>query len=103
METVGVYSEERREEIQYFVANNRAALLYLTNLGCIDHNPWASRRDDLEHPDYVFFAPAPAEGTQFSAVVAVARAVDTRLRALGLVPFVKTSGATGIHLYLPLE
>jgi len=103
METVGVYSEERREEIQYFVANDRAALLYLTNLGCIDHNPWASRRDDLEHPDYVFFDLDPAEGTKFSAVVAVARAVYARLRALGLVPFVKTSGATGIHLYLPLE
>lgn len=103
METVGVYSEERREEIHYFVANHRAALLYLTNLGCIDHNPWASRRDDLERPDYVFFDLDPADGTRFAAVVAVARAILEKLRALGLTAFVKTSGATGIHLYLPLE
>lgn len=103
METVGIYSDEKREEIHYFVANDRAALLYLTNLGCIDHNPWASRCDDLEHPDYVFFDLDPAEGTDFATVVAVARAVYERLQSLGLAAFVKTSGATGIHLYVPVE
>lgn len=103
METVGVHSEERREEIQYFLANHRAALLYLTNLGCIDHNPWASRRDHLDYPDYVFFDLDPAEGTDFDTVVRVARAVYEKLRGLGLTAFVKTSGATGMHLYVPIE
>jgi bifunctional non-homologous end joining protein LigD len=101
--TVAVQSEERREEVHYFVANNRAALLYLTNLGCIDHNPWSSRRDHLESPDYVFFDLDPTDGTKFSTVVAVARALYAKLERLGLRVFAKTSGATGLHLYLPLE
>ena len=101
--TVAVHSEERREEVHYFVANDRAALLYLTNLGCIDHNPWSSRRNNLESPDYVFFDLDPTNGTKFSTVVAVAQALYAKLRRLGLRVFVKTSGATGLHLYLPLE
>jgi len=43
IETVSIPSEEKRAEIRYLVANNVAALLHLTNLGCIDHNPWSSR------------------------------------------------------------
>ncbi len=103
VETVGVYSQEKKQEIRYFMANDRAALLYLTNLGCIDHNPWPSRRDGLEHPDYVFFDLDPSEGTEFATVVVVARAVFEKLRALGLNVFLKTSGATGFHLYVPVE
>jgi bifunctional non-homologous end joining protein LigD len=103
MQTVDVYSEEKRRHVPYFVANDRAALLYLTNLGCIDHNPWSSRRDDLEHPDYFFFDLDPTEGTQYSTVVEVAQAVLKKLLALGLAVYLKTSGATGLHLYLPVE
>ncbi len=103
METVKVYSEEKRREVPYYVANDLAALFYLTNLGCIDHNPWASRRDALDMPDWILFDLDPTEGTPFSTTVAVARAVNAKLVELGLRPFIKTSGATGIHLYLPVE
>ncbi|MGH9863009.1 MAG: DNA ligase D [Candidatus Acidiferrales bacterium] len=103
METVGVYSEERRQEIRYFVANHVAALLYLTNLGCIDHNPWSNRTDDLEHPDYFFFDLDPAEGTRYATVVRVARALHEKLEAAGLTHYLKTSGATGMHIYIPLK
>ncbi|HEX9764633.1 MAG TPA: DNA ligase D, partial [Candidatus Acidoferrales bacterium] len=103
METIEVHSEEKRREVPYYVANDLAALLYLTNLGCIDHNPWASRRDALDMPDWILFDLDPTEGTPFSTTVAVARAVNSKLGELGLRPFIKTSGATGIHLYLPVE
>jgi len=103
IDTATVYSEERGAEMQYFVANDLAALLYLTNLGCIDHNPWSSRRDDLEHPDYVFFDLDPSEGTEFSAVVEVGKAVLDVLKHTGLKVYIKTSGATGLHMYIPLE
>jgi bifunctional non-homologous end joining protein LigD len=103
MQTLAVHSDERGQPIRYFLANDLAALLYLTNLGCIDHNPWASRRDALDLPDYVFFDLDPSEGTEFDTVVAVARGVWKKLESLGIVPFVKTSGATGMHLYVPLE
>jgi bifunctional non-homologous end joining protein LigD len=103
LETVDIYSEDLGREHPYFICNDRASLLYLTNLGCIDHNPWPSRRDDLEKPDYFFFDLDPSEGTEFSTVVAVARALYERLQALGVAVFPKTSGSTGFHLYVPVE
>jgi bifunctional non-homologous end joining protein LigD len=101
IETVSIASEEK--DVQYVIANDLASLLYLTGLGCIDHNPWSSRRDDQEHPDYFFFDLDPADGTEFSRVLTIARALYEKLTALGLKVFLKTSGATGFHLYLPVE
>ena len=101
--TVPLDSEKRGEEIHYATANDRASLLFLTALGCIDHNPWSSRYADLEHPDYFFFDLDPSEGTDFSVAVTIARALHEKLEELRLVSFLKTSGATGIHLYIPVE
>jgi bifunctional non-homologous end joining protein LigD len=102
-ETVSIPSEGKREDIQYVIANDLASLLYLTGLGCIDHNPWSSRRDDLEHPDYFFFDLDPADGTEFANVLTIARALHEKLTQVGLKIFMKTSGATGFHIYLPVE
>ncbi|HYA97576.1 MAG TPA: DNA ligase D, partial [Methylomirabilota bacterium] len=101
--TVPVDSEKRGEVIHYATADDRASLLYLTGLGCIDHNPWSSRTEDLEHPDYFFFDLDPSEGTEFPVVVTIARALHEKLEELRLASFLKTSGATGIHLYIPVE
>jgi len=101
--TVPVDSEHRGEVIQYATANDRASLLFLTGLGCIDHNPWSNRYDDVDHPDYFFFDLDPSDGTEFSVVVTIARALHEKLEELRLVSFLKTSGATGIHIYLPVE
>jgi bifunctional non-homologous end joining protein LigD len=101
--TIPVDSEQRGEVIQYATASDRASLLFLTGLGCIDHNPWSNRYDDLDHPDYFFFDLDPSDGTEFSVVVTIARALHEKLQELRLVSFLKTSGATGIHIYLPVE
>jgi bifunctional non-homologous end joining protein LigD len=103
LETVAVASVSRGEEIHYAIANDRASLLFLSGLGCIDHNPWASRCADLDHPDYFFFDLDPSEGTEFSVAVRIALALHEKLRELGLPVFLKTSGATGIHMYVPVE
>ena len=101
--TVPVDSEHRGEVIHYATANDRASLLFLTGLGCIDHNPWSNRYDDLDHPDYFFFDLDPSDGTEFSVVVSIARALHEKLEELKLASFLKTSGATGIHIYIPVE
>jgi len=101
--TVPVDSEHRGEVIQYATANDRASLLFLTGLGCIDHNPWSNRYDDVDHPDYFFFDLDPSDGTDFSVVVTIARALHEKLEELQLANFLKTSGATGIHIYIPVE
>jgi bifunctional non-homologous end joining protein LigD len=101
--TVPLESEEKGKQIHYAIANDRASLLFLTGLGCIDHNPWSSRLADLDHPDYFFFDLDPSEGTDFSVAVTIARALQEELQKLRLVSFLKTSGATGIHIYIPVE
>jgi len=101
--TVPIESEEKGKAIHYATAPDRASLLFLTGLGCIDENPWSSRLDNLDHPDYFFFDLDPSDGTEFSVVVTIARALEEELQALGLASFLKTSGATGMHLYIPVE
>lgn len=101
--TVPVDSEGLGKEIHYATADDRASLLFLTSLGCIDHNPWSSRYSDLDHPDYFFFDLDPSEGTDFSVAVTIARALHEKLEELRVTSFLKTSGATGIHIYVPVE
>jgi bifunctional non-homologous end joining protein LigD len=101
--TAPIDSEERGKVIHYATADDRASLLFLTGLGCIDHNPWSSRLEDLEHPDYFFFDLDPSDGTEFSVVVTIARALHEKLEELGIVSFLKTSGATGFHIFIPVE
>jgi bifunctional non-homologous end joining protein LigD len=102
METTLVPSEHHGREVPYFLCNDRSALLYLTNLGCIDHNPWPSRGGNLEEPDYFFFDLDPTDDTPYDTVVEVARKIYERVTALGLRIYPKTSGASGFHLFLPL-
>src|SRR6266404_5589048 len=101
--TVPVDSEHRGELIHYATASERASLLFLTGLGCIDHNPWSNRYQDVDHPDYFFFDLDPSDGTEFSVVITVAKALNEKLEELKLANFLKTSGATGIHIYIPVE
>ena len=101
--TAPIDSEERGKQIHYATADDVASLLFLTGLGCIDHNPWSSRLDELEHPDYFFFDLDPSDGTEFSVVVTIARALHEKLEELGIVSFMKTSGATGFHIFIPVE
>jgi len=101
--TVPIDSEGQGKETHYATANDLPSLLFLTGLGCIDHNPWSCRVEDLEHPDYFFFDLDPSDGTEFSVVVTIAKALHDKLEELGLAHFLKTSGATGFHIFIPVE
>ncbi len=98
-----IRSEDKNKPIHYMIANDRATLLYLTNLGCIDHNPWSSRYDNQEHPDYIFFDLDPTPETPFATVTKTGRLLLDALEKLGMTAFTKTSGATGLHIFLPVE
>jgi bifunctional non-homologous end joining protein LigD len=97
------WSESSKELRRYAVCNELAALLYLTNLGCIEHNPWSTRRQHPDQPDYLFFDLDPTDDTPFSTVVQVAKATAELVKKLGVTPYLKTSGASGFHIYLPLK
>ena len=100
VETVPIESESKT--IHYVVCNDRETLLYLANLASIDLHPWFSRLDSLESPDWAIIDLDP-DGSPFKDVVRIARSTGKLLATLGLRPCVKTSGATGIHVYIPLE
>ena len=95
-------SGHRGETIRYLIVNDAAALLFAANLGSIDIHPWLSRRTHRETPDWAVFDLDPGGGP-FSDVVRLARAFGKVLRGIGLRPYLKTSGATGLHIYVPLE
>jgi len=71
--TVAIFSETKKRDVSYFLIDDLASLLYLTNLGCIEHNPFSAREDDLDQPDYMFVDLDPTEGTAFSLVVLAAK------------------------------
>lgn len=97
-----VIKEADGEEVRYVICNDRDTLLHLVNLGSIDLHPWLSRCDDLETPDVAVIDLDPSTA-DFGKVIRIAQTVGKILRGAGLRPFLKTSGATGLHVYLPLE
>jgi bifunctional non-homologous end joining protein LigD len=80
-----------------------ASLLWAINLGCIDLNQWYSRCDDIDRPDYLHFDLDPVEGSTFATVREVSLRVRDALVGLGMRPFVKTSGSSGMHVYVAIE
>jgi bifunctional non-homologous end joining protein LigD len=90
------------EGIEYAIGDDRAALLFLVNLGCIDHNPWMSRVGSLEHPDYVLIDLDPHE-CSYDTIVEAALWVRGRLDRISLRSFPKTTGGDGMHIFVPLE
>ncbi len=101
IETVDVASDSKGEVVPHMIVNDRDALLYLVNLGSIDLHPWLSRRGSLEQPDWVVLD-LDAKESPFEDVVKIARRAGRVLRGIGLRPLLKTSGATGMHVYVPL-
>ena len=96
-----VIKEEDGEEVRYVVCDDRDTLLHLVQLGSIDLHPWLSRVENPESPDWAIIDLDPSE-EDFSKVIRVAQTVGKKLRGAGLRPLLKTSGASGLHIYVPL-
>jgi bifunctional non-homologous end joining protein LigD len=79
-----------------------ASLLWVINLGCIDLNQWYARCDDVNRPDYLHFDLDPVVGASFARVRDTALLVRDALEALGMTPLAKTTGSSGIHIYVPI-
>jgi bifunctional non-homologous end joining protein LigD len=89
------------KEINYLLCQNQATLTYMNNLGCIEINPWSSRIQSLENPDYTVIDLDPADNT-FEEVIETALVVKELLDKAGATSFCKTSGSSGMHIYIPL-
>ncbi len=89
--------------IDYMTIEDAAGLLFIANLGCIEFHPLHSRCEDVEHPDYLFFDLDPFPPYTYEDVLTVARHIKALLDQLGLPSFPKTSGATGLQIFVPVE
>lgn len=96
-----LYSESAEREVHYFIVQNRDALRYLVNLGTIPIHTWHSRIGNLEHPDWCVLDLDP-KGAPFRDVIAAARVIRELAEEIEMPAFLKTSGASGLHVLLPL-
>lgn len=95
--------QEAGNDIDFAVIQDLATLLWVINLGCIDLQPWDARCDDLNRPDYLHFDLNPVGSTSFARVRETALRVRDALREMNISSYPKTSGARGIHIYVPIK
>ena len=101
LKTEKIFSESNDKEIDYLLCNDKATLLYMANLGCIEINPWNSTLKHIENPDWAVIDLDP-EKEDFKEVVKTALVVKDVMDQLETACYCKTSGATGLHIYIPL-
>ncbi|MEP6260163.1 MAG: DNA ligase D [Gillisia sp.] len=103
IETFRVHSKSSKRDIEYLLCQNEATLLYMANLGCIEINPWSSRIQQLDNPDFTVIDIDPSEKNSFEEVIEVALAAKEVLDKAKITGYCKTSGSSGLHIYIPLE
>ena len=95
------YTTSDGENKEYLLGNDEATLLWMANLGAIEMNPWFSRAQAEDYPDFCIIDLDPDKNT-FDQVIEAARETKKVLDMLGVPSYPKTSGSTGIHIYIPL-
>jgi bifunctional non-homologous end joining protein LigD len=96
------YSTSDGEDKLYLVGDDEATLLWMATLGCIEMNPWFSRVQTPDNPDYCVIDLDPDKNT-FDQVIEAALEVKKVLDSIDVPSYCKTSGSTGMHIYIPLE
>jgi bifunctional non-homologous end joining protein LigD len=94
-------SESDGETKQYLVCTDEASLLYMANLGCIEMNPWHSTTKKPENPNWCVVDLDPGN-ISFDKVIEAAQVIKQLTDELGIDTYCKTSGSTGLHIYIPL-
>lgn len=97
-----IFSESNNANLHWIVGGQLDTLLYMVQLGCVEINPWNSRAGHLENPDWIVIDLDP-EGVSFSKVIEVAQVVHQVCDEWKIPTYPKTSGKTGIHIYIPLH
>ena len=95
------YKSESSGDKEFLVCTDEASLMYIASLGCIEVNPWHSRIQHPENPDWCVIDLDP-DNNSFDEVIKVAQAVKKVLDAIDVPAYPKTSGSTGMHIYIPL-
>lgn len=100
--TVSFWAESSHREVAYALCDDRPTLLWFANQRAIEYHPTLTRADAMGTPEHLVLDLDPPEGAGFDAVVAAAHLVRRALDDAGLVGVVKTTGAKGVHVLVPL-
>jgi len=100
IETFPYYSYIDQKEKEFLICTNEASLLYIASLGCIEMNPWHSRRQKPDNPDWCIIDLDPDQNS-FNQVIEAAQVTKKILDAIDIPAYCKTSGSTGLHIYIP--
>lgn len=101
LKKIAVPSESENKDIDYILCQNKETLLYMVNLGCIEINPWSSRVKKMDYPDFLVIDLDP-EKISFEKVIEAALVTKKVFDTLGIDSYCKTSGATGLHIFVPM-
>jgi bifunctional non-homologous end joining protein LigD len=94
-------SKTNAQGINYLICNDLATLVYMINLGCIEINPWHSTYRKPDYPTYMMLDLDPGD-IPFKAVIDAALVIKELCDEIKVPCYCKTSGATGLHIYIPL-
>jgi len=96
------YTTSEGEKKNFLVPEDEAAILYMANLGAIEMNPWNSTIHNEDNPTWCLIDLDPSEKNTFDQVIETALVTKEVLDNMGVKGYAKTSGSTGIHIYIPL-
>jgi len=103
IKTAPFHAASTGKTVDYTICNDTATLLYLANLGCIEMNPWNSTIKSPDKPSYLIMDIDPSAKNTFDQVIETAQVIGQVLEKAGATFYCKTSGATGIHIFVPLN
>lgn len=103
VKTVPMWAESSHREVRYALCDDRRTLLWLANQRAVEYHPTLGLADDIYRPTHLVLDIDPPSGSDFAAVVAAALLVRQALSGCGLDGAVKTSGAKGVHVFVPVD
>ena len=103
VKTVSLWAEASKREVSYALCNDRRTLLWFANQRAVEYHPMLALAGHLDHPSYLILDLDPPEGDAFGLAVRAAHLVREALDGAGLTGAVKTSGAKGVHVFVPVE
>jgi bifunctional non-homologous end joining protein LigD len=103
MHTVSLWAESSKREVRYALCNDRRTLLWFANQRAVEYHPTLFLAGRMDRPTYLVLDIDPPSGGEFGHAVAAAKLVRQALADVGLAGAVKTSGAKGVHVYVPIE
>lgn len=102
VQTTAIKVKSKNKTDRYLVCGNQTSLQYAISLGVIEFNPWTAKLPSLHNPSYLVIDLDP-ENISFQAIITTALIAHEILEKAGIKNFCKTSGKSGLHIYIPLD